>query len=142
MELYQIVLLVIGILLLALIGVAYFTKKDYLKYSQLISPILVALTNVLKAVGNIFPTNKILAEVTTIFSAGIEAAGYAENLWLQGEIDKAMRPKYAEQYILILLEKAGITIDDSINAIVTGAIAVTCYLMPHYTEENIKEGEE
>lgn len=140
MELYQIVLLVIGILLLALIGVAYFTKKDYLKYSQLISPILVALTNVLKAVGNIFPANKILAEVTTIFTAGIEAAGYAENLWLQGEIDKNLRPQYAQQYIKILLEKAGIEVTDNINAIITGAIAITCYLMPHYTEKN-EEGE-
>lgn len=136
MELNQIVVLVVGIVLLILIGVAYLKKKDYLKYSKLITPILTALINVLKAVGNVFPTNKMLAEVITVFSAGIEAAGYAENLWLQGEIDKTMRPQYAQQYIKILLEKAGIEVTDSINSIISGAIAITCYLMPHYTEKN------
>jgi hypothetical protein len=38
------------------------------------------------------------------------------------------------------LEKAGIEVTDNINAIITGAIAITCYLMPHYTEKN-EEGE-
>lgn len=139
MELYQIVLLVVGAILLILIGLAYFKKKDYLKYSRLITPIFNALNNVLKAVGNIFPKNKVITEIATVIAASIEAAGYAENLWLQGEIDKSMRPQYAQQYIKILLEKAGIEVTDSINTIVSGVIAITCYLMPHYTEGKQEE---
>ena len=40
MELYQIVLLIVGVLLLILIGLAYLYKKNYLKYSKLITPVL------------------------------------------------------------------------------------------------------
>lgn len=139
MELNQIILLSVGALLLVLMAIAYFTKKDYLKYSRLFTPVLTALTNVLKAVGNIFPGTKVITDIVAVISAGIEAAGYAENLWLQGEIDKTMRPQYAQQYICILLEKAGIEVTDNINTIISGVIAVTCYLMPHYSEENKKE---
>ena len=139
MELYQIVLLIVGAILLGLMGFAYFKKKDYIKYSRLVTPVFNALNGVLKAVGNIFPGNKVIADIVTVISAGIEAAGYAENLWLQGEIDKTMRPQYAQQYIQILLEKAGIEITDNVNTIVAGAIAITCHLMPHYTEKNEEE---
>ena len=142
MELYQIILLICGLGLLVAILVAAFLKKDYLKYSKLITPVLNALNNVLKAVGNIFPSNKTIANIVTVISASIEAAGYEENLWLQGEIDKTMRPQYAQQYILILLERAGIQVNDSINTIIAGVIAVTCYLMPHYTEQNTIERQE
>lgn len=139
MELYQIVLLIVGTILLGLMGFAYFKKKDYIKYSRLITPIFNALNGVLKAVGNIFPGSRVIADITAVISAGIEAAGYAENLWLQGEIDKTMRPQYAQQYIQILLEKAGIDVTDNINTIISGAIAVTCYLMPHYSNQKEKE---
>ena len=141
MELYQSVLLGCGLTLFVVILVTVLLKKDYLKYSKLITPVLKALNGVLKAVGNIFPSNKTISSIVTIISAGIEAAGYAENLWLQGEIDKTMRPQYAQQYIKLLLESAGIAINDSINTIIAGVIAVTCYLMPHYTETTT-EGEE
>lgn len=139
MELYHIVLLAVGALLLALIGLAYLYKKNYLKYSKLITPVISALNNVLTAVGNIFPGNKAIKTIAAVISASIEAAGYAETLWLQGEIDKTMRPQYAAQYINILMERAGIEVTDSINVIIDGVIAVTCYLMPHYTKEKVKE---
>lgn len=139
MELYQIVLLVVGALLLILIGLAYLYKKNYLKYSKLITPILDALNSVLKAVGNIFPANNVLNTITTVISASIEATGYAENLWLQGEIDKSMRPKYAMEYINTLLKRAGIEVTDSITTIIDGIIAITCYLMPHYSIQEEKE---
>ena len=139
MELYQIVLLIVGVILLGLMGFAYFKKKDYIKYSRLITPIFNALNGVLRAVGNVFPGSKVIADIVAVISAGIEAAGYAENIWLQGEIDKTMRPQYAQQYIQILLEKAGIEVTDSINTIISGAIAIACYLMPHYTENNQEE---
>ena len=105
MELYQIILLTAGLTLFIAMIVSFFLKKDYMKYSKLATPILKTLTAVLKAVGNIFPNNKVLGTISTIISAGVEAAGYAESLWLQGEIDKSKRPQYAQQYIQILLEK-------------------------------------
>ena len=139
MNIEQITLLCFGAVLLILTVVAVLLKKDYLKYSRMVTPILTALNSVLKAVGNIIPSNKTIVSIVAIISAGIEAAGYAENLWLQGEIDKTMRPQYAQQYIKILLERAGIQTNESINTIISGVIAVTCYLMPHYSEENKEE---
>ena len=139
MEMEQITILCAGAVLLVLMIVAFFLKKDYLKYSNLITPVLASLSSVLKAVGNIFPSNKTIASIVSVISAGIEAAGYAENLWLQGEIDKTMRPQYAQQYIQILLERAGIEVTSNINTIIAGVIAVTCYLMPHYSDEKSEE---
>ena len=55
----QITMLVVGISLLIDIIVAYLTRRDYFKYSQLIKPILNAIVSVLKAVGGVFPDNKI-----------------------------------------------------------------------------------
>ena len=136
MELGQIIILIVGILLLIGIGFAYFYKKDYLKYSKLITPIFNALHQVLTAVGNIFPTNTTIKKAVTIISAGIEAAGYAEKLWLQGEIDKLARPTYAQEYLTVILERAGIAITENINVILSGIIALTCYLMPHYSDKN------
>lgn len=140
MELYQIILLTVGLTLFAAMIVLFFFKKDYMKYSKLVTPILKALTAVLNSVGNIFPNNTVLKTIATILSASVEAAGYAENLWLQGEIDKTKRPQYAQQYIQILLEKAGIEITSNIETIISGAFAITCYLMPHYSNSE-EQGE-
>lgn len=140
MNLFQIILLSVGALLFILMIVAYFTKKDYLKYSKLVSPILTTLVGVLNAVGGIFPNNKIINTITVVISAGVEAAGYAENLWLQGEIDKKLRPQYAQEYIKTLLEKSGIVVTENIKTIINGVFAITCYLMPHYdTEKELGE---
>ena len=140
MNLFQIILLSVGALLFILMIIAYFTKKDYLKYSKLVSPILTTLVGVLNAVGGIFPNNKIINTITVVISAGVEAAGYAENLWLQGEIDKKLRPQYAQEYIKTLLEKSGIVITENIKTIINGVFAITCYLMPHYdTEKELGE---
>ena len=139
MELYEIILLIVGAILLISIGLSYYFKKDYLKYSNLITPILAAFKGVLAAVGNVFPNNETIKNITTVISASIEAAGYAENLWLQGEINKGERPMYAEQYINLLLNGAGITVTENIKTIISGVIAITCYLMPHYKKVETKE---
>lgn len=140
MSLFQIILLSVGALLFILMIIAYFTKKDYLKYSKLVSPILTALVGVLNAVGGIFPNNKVINTISTVVSASVEAAGYAENLWLQGEIDKKLRPQYAQEYIKTLLEKSGIVITENIETIISGVFAITCYLMPHHeTEKELGE---
>lgn len=137
MELYEIILLIVGVVLFILIGLSYYFKKDYLKYSKLITPIISAFGGVIQAVGNVFPDNKTIQDITTVVSASIKAAGYAENLWLQGEIEKTQRPEYAKQYIVLLLNSSGITVNSNIETIISGVIAITCYLMPHY--ENKEE---
>ena len=50
-----------------------------------------------------------------------------------------MRPQYAQEYIEIILERANIKVTDNITTILSGVIALTCYLMPHYSEENKEE---
>ena len=135
----QITMLVVGISLLIDIIVAYLTRRDYFKYSQLIKPILNAIVGVLKAVGGVFPDNKVIKEITTVVSASVQAAGHAEELWLQGEINKADRPYHAQAYIETILKEAGIQVDNSVKTIISGVIAITCYLMPHYDVEKVEE---
>ena len=135
----HIVYLVSGGVLLIGILVAYLTGSDYLKYSRLIKPILKAVIGVLQAVGGIFPENKILGEVITVISTSVKAAGYAEDLWLQGEINKKDRPRCAKEYITKILSSAGLEVTESISTIISGVIAITCYLMPHYKEVEVIE---
>ena len=139
MEIFQIIILVIGAIFLIALLACYLLKKDYMKYSKALTPVLNALLAVVKGVGGLVPDRGILNIAATAISAAIEAAGYAENLWLQGEIDKTMRPKYAQAYIENTLDKAGIKITDSIQSMISGAISLACYLMPHYTEEKTEE---
>lgn len=133
MEMSQIIIITIGAIFLVALVACYLLKKDYMKYSKALTPILNALLAVVKAVGGLVPDQGILNIVATTISAAIEAAGYAENLWLQGEIDKTMRPKYAQEYIENTLAKAGIEVTDSIQSMISGAISLACYLMPHYS---------
>lgn len=138
MELHEIIYLVVSILLLCGIVVCSFLRKDYFKYSQLAIPVMKALLNVLETVGGLVKTNPAIGPAITVTKAAIEAAGLAEQLWLNGEIDKDKRPEYAQDYIHEVLNKANIIINDNINIIIKGVIALTCYLMPHY-EENKEE---
>ena len=135
MELYNIIFLVVAALLLCGIVICYFLRKDYFKYSQLAIPVLNTLLNVLRAVGGLTKSNPAINSAITVTTAAIEAAGLAEQLWLAGEIDKTKRPEYAQNYIKDTLEKAGIVISDNLNIIIKGAIALTCYIMPHYEEK-------
>ena len=135
MELSNIIFLVISLLLLIGIGLAYYFKKDYLTYSKLITPILVSLLEVLKAVGGLFPHESVLNTLIIVISSAIKAAGNAEDLWLKGELDKDKRPDHAANYIYEALKNANIAITDNILAIINGIVAITCYLMPHYEKE-------
>lgn len=135
MEPYQISLLVVGFVCFVLVIVAFLKKKDYGKYSQYITPVLKALDAVMAAVGDIFPESAALKTISTVISASIQAAGYAEELWLQDEINKTERPQHAQEYVVKLLTEAGIEVNANINAMIAGIIAIACYLMPHYDEE-------
>lgn len=135
MDISQIVLLIVGVILLIAIGVCYYFQKDYLKYGSLLSPILKAFLSVLNTVKGAFPDNATISTLTTIVASAIDAAGYAEDLWLNGQIPKADRAQYAQEYIETLMNNAGIEITESVSAIISGVIAITCYLMPHYSME-------
>lgn len=142
MEIFEIAMIVAGLILLGFIIYCYVKNKDFLSYSNIFSPILKALYSLLVAIGHASPKNATLATVVTVIKAAIDAAGCAEQLWLQGELDKAARPEYARQFIAVILSSAGIEVTDAINTIIKGAIAMTCYLLPHHTMAENKEGEE
>ena len=124
----------VGAALLIVIMACYAKGKDYLKFSNLIHPILTSLSAVLHAVGAAAGDNTSLAIMSAVISGAIDAAGYAEKLWLDGEIDKAARPQLAQEHIERMMVALGISITPQIQSIVQGAIALTCYLMPHHGE--------
>ena len=142
MEIFKIAMIAAGLILLGFIIYCYVKNKNFLSYSNIFSPILKALYSLLVAIGNASPKNATLTTVVTVIKAAIDATGCAEQLWLQGELDKAARPEYARQFVTVILSSAGIEVTDAINTIIQGAIAMTCYLLPHHTVVENKEGEE
>ena len=142
MEIFEIAIIVAGLILLGFIIYCYVKNKNFLSYSNIFSPILKALYSLLVAIGNASPKNATLTTVVTVIKAAIDATGCAEQLWLQGELDKSARPEYARQFVTVILSSAGIEVTDAINTIIQGAIAMTCYLLPHHTVVENKEGEE
>ena len=89
---------------------------------------------VLHAVGAVVKDNSTLAIMSSVISGAIDAAGYAEKLWLDGEIDKEKRPQYAQEHIERMLSALKIDITPEIQSVIQGAIALTCYLMPHHSK--------
>ena len=142
MEIFEIAMIAAGLILLGFIIYCYVKNKNFLSYSNIFSPILKALYSLLVAIGNASPKNATLTTVVTVIKAAIDATGCAEQLWLQGELDKSARPEYARQFVTVILSSAGIEVTDAINTIIQGAIAMTCYLLPHHTVIENKEGEE
>lgn len=135
MELYQYCLLILGAALFICIIVSYLKNFNYLKYSGIIRPVLTACLGVLNAVKGMQVDNKILCTICTVIEASIKATGYAEELWLNGSIDKENRAEEAEKYLQDILCEAGITITDQIRTIISGTIAFVCFIMPHHKEE-------
>lgn len=142
MGIFEIAIIVAGLILLGFIIYCYVKNKNFISYSNIFSPILKALYSLLVAIGNASPKNATLTTVVTVIKAAIDATGCAEQLWLQGELDKAARPEYARQFVTVILSSAGIEVTDAINTIIQGVIAMTCYLLPHHTVVENKEGEE
>lgn len=127
-----------GAVLLVIIIACYAKGKDYLQFHNLINPILTSLAAVLHAVGAVAKDNTALSIMSSVISGAIDAAGYAEELWLKGEIDKEARPQHAQEHIERMLIALGIEITENIQTIIQGSIALTCYLMPHHS--NKEEG--
>ena len=124
-----------GAALLIIILACYVKGKDYLQFHNLVSPILTSLAAVLHAVGAVTKDNTALSIMSSVISGAIDAAGYAEDLWLKGEIDKEARPQFAQEHIERMLAALGIEITENIQTIIQGSIALTCYLMPHHSDK-------
>lgn len=136
MELYEIALLVVGALLLIAVVICWIKNKDLLGFGKVFVPVLSSLYTAMAAIGSANPNHAILSSVITILKAAIEATRMAEQMWLDGNIDKEQRNMYAKEYISEILEQAGICVTQEVEDIINGAIALTCALLPHEVNES------
>ena len=124
-----------GLIALAAIIVAMLLKANLTKYTGIISPILNALKAALDAVNGAMPNNEVVATMVKVCQIAIDATSNAEELWIEGSIEKADRPKIAKDYIDKMLADANITMTPVLESIINCAITLTCYFMPHNRDE-------
>ena len=124
-----------GLIALAAIIVAMLLKANLTKYTGIISPILNALKAALDAVNGVMPNNEVVATMVKVCQIAIDATSNAEELWIEGSIEKADRPKIAKDYIDKMLADANITMTPVLESIINCAITLTCYFMPHNRDE-------
>lgn len=124
-----------GLIALAAIIVAMLLKANLTKYTGIISPILNALKAALDAVNGVIPNNEVVATMVKVCQIAIDATSNAEELWIEGSIEKADRPKIAKDYIDKMLADANITMTPVLESIINCAITLTCYFMPHNRDE-------
>lgn len=136
MELYQITLIIAGLIGLAATVYCWRKNKDLGKIKQMFNPIISGIYLAIKGISGIFPSNTTLNNISTILEAAIKATTIAEQMWLDGNIDKEQRNIYAKNYISEILEQAGIPITESVEHMIDGAIALTCALLPHEVNES------
>lgn len=58
-----------------------------------------------------------------------------------GQLTREERNPYAKQLAREILEKAGIEITAQVDAIINGAIEMTCMVLPHGLEPQVQEQE-
>ena len=124
-----------GLIALAAIIVAMLLKANLTKYTGIISPILNALKAALDAVNGVMPNNEVVTTMVKVCQIAIDATSNAEELWIEGSIEKADRPKIAKDYIDKMLADANITMTPVLESIINCAITLTCYFMPHNRDE-------
>ena len=124
-----------GLIALAAIIVAMLLKANLTKYTGIISPILNALKAALDAVNGVMPNNEVVATMIKVCQIAIDATSNAEELWIEGSIEKADRPQIAKNYIDKTLAEANITMTPVLESIINCAITLTCYFMPHNRDE-------
>lgn len=124
-----------GLIALAAIIVAMLLKANLTKYTGIISPILNALKAALDAVNGVMPNNEVVATMIKVCQIAIDATGNAEELWIEGSIEKADRPQIAKNYIDKMLAESNITMTPVLESIINCAITLTCYFMPHNRDE-------
>lgn len=124
-----------GLIALAAIIVAMLLKANLTKYTDIISPILNALKAALDAVNGVMPNNEVVTTMIKVCQIAIDATSNAEELWIEGSIEKADRPQIAKNYIDKMLADANITMTPVLESIINCAITLTCYFMPHNRDE-------
>ena len=124
-----------GLIALAAVIVAMLLKANLTKYTGIISPILNALKAALDAVNGVMPDNEVVATMIKVCQIAIDATSNAEELWIEGSIEKADRPQIAKNYIDKMLAESNITMTPVLESIINCAITLTCYFMPHNRDE-------
>ena len=127
---YTVVFIAVAIVLAVLYIIEKVTGNQIYPYILTGRPVLGAATMLAKAV-SATTTNPYFKMVATVMEAATNAAQKAENMWLIGEIDKTERRNYAYELITGTLTDAGIEMNDQINDIITGTIAIVAALLPH-----------
>ena len=124
-----------GLIALAAVIVAMLLKANLTKYTGIISPVLNALKAALDAVNGVMPNNEVVTTMIKVCQIAIDATSNAEELWIEGSIEKADRPQIAKDYIDNMLADANITMTPVLESIINCAITLTCYFMPHNRDE-------
>ena len=127
--------LITGIISLAAVIIAAYLQTNLTKYTDVISPILNALKSALNAVNGVMPNNEVISVMVRVCQIAIDATSHAEELWIEGQIEKAERPQIAKDYIDNMLKDSNITMTPVLESIINCAVTLTCYFMPHNRDE-------
>lgn len=127
--------LISGIVALVAVIIAVCLKVNLTEYTGVVSPILNALKSALNAVNGVMPNNEVISVMVRVCQIAIDATSHAEELWIEGKIEKAERSQIAKNYIDDMLEEANITMTPVLESIINCAITLTCYFMPHNRDE-------
>ena len=127
--------LISGIVALAAVIIAVCLKVNLTEYTGVVSPILNALKSALNAVNGVMPNNEVISVMVRVCQIAIDATSHAEELWIEGQIEKAERSQIAKDYIDNMLKDSNITMTPVLESIINCAITLTCYFMPHNRDE-------
>ena len=127
--------LISGIVALAAVIIAVCLKVNLTEYTGVVSPILNALKAALDAVNGVMPNNEVISVMVRVCQIAIDATSHAEELWIDGKIEKAERSQIAKDYIDNMLKDSNITMTPVLESIINCAITLTCYFMPHNRDE-------
>ena len=127
--------LISGIVALVAVIIAVCLKVNLTEYTGVVSPILNALKAALDAVNGVMPNNEVISVMVRVCRIAIDATSHAEELWIEGQIEKAERSQIAKDYIDNMLEDSNITMTPVLESIINCAITLTCYFMPHNRDE-------
>lgn len=127
--------LISGIVALVAVIIAVCLKVNLTEYTGVVSPILNALKAALDAVNGVMPNNEVISVMVRVCQIAIDATSHAEELWIDGKIEKAERSQIAKDYIDNMLEDSNITMTPVLESIINCAITLTCYFMPHNRDE-------
>lgn len=127
--------LISGIVALVAVIIAVCLKVNLTEYTGVVSPILNALKSALNAVNGVMPNNEVISVMVRVCQIAIDATSHAEELWIEGKIEKAERSQIAKDYIDNMLEDSNITMTPVLESIINCAITLTCYFMPHNRDE-------